>query len=163
MQPQVNLKSMKIRFLIFMCYCMNKSFWRELMDIGEVSKKSGISTSTLRYYEEIGLLSSTGRKGLRRQYHSNILEKLALITLAKQAGFSLDELNKLFKNQKKVLLDKAQLKKKASVIDKKIKQMEAVRDGLIHACNCKAPSHLECPTFQRLLLIATKKQLKSHS
>jgi hypothetical protein len=39
--------------------------------------------------------------------------------------------------------------------------MEAVRDGLIHAGNDKAPSHLECPTFQKLLFIATKKQLKT--
>lgn len=130
------------------------------MDIGEVSKKSGITTSTLRYYEEVGLISSTGRKGLRRQYHSNVLEKLALITLAKQADFRLDELNKLFKNQNKIILDKSQLKKKAQEIDKKIKRMEAVRDGLIHACNCKAPSHLECPTFKRLMVIATKKKLK---
>lgn len=128
------------------------------MDIGEVSKKSGLTTSTLRYYEEIGLISSNGRNGLRRQYHSGVLEKLALITLAKQAGFSLNELNKLFKNQNNILIDKAQLKKKASDIDKKIKQMEAVRDGLLHACNCRAPSHLECPTFKRYLRIATKKQ-----
>ena len=130
------------------------------MDIGEVSKKSGITTSTLRYYEEVGLISSIGRKGLRRQYHSNVLEKLALITLAKQADFSLEELSSLFKNKTKIILDKTQLKKKASEIDKKIKKMEAVRDGLIHACNCQAPSHLECPTFKRLLLIATKKKLK---
>lgn len=132
------------------------------MDIGEVSKKSGISTSTLRYYEEKGLISSTGRKGLRRQYHSSVLEKLALITLAKQANFKLDELNDLFKSQKKVVLDK-ELKKKAVEIDKKIKKMEAVRDGLLHASHCKAPSHLECPTFQRLLNLATKKQLKSYT
>lgn len=131
------------------------------MDIGEVTKKSGISTSTLRYYEEKGLISSSGRKGLRRQYHSSVLEKLALITLAKQANFKLDELNDLFKSQKKVVLDKEELKKKAVEIDKKIKKMEAVRDGLLHASHCKAPSHLECPTFQRLLNLATKKQLKS--
>lgn len=133
------------------------------MDIGEVSKKSGISTSTLRYYEEKGLISSTGRKGLRRQYHSSVLEKLALITLAKQANFKLDELNDLFKSQKKIVLNKEELKKKAVEIDKKIKKMEAVRDGLIHASHCKAPSHLECPTFQRLLTLATKKQLKNYT
>lgn len=129
------------------------------MDIGEVAKKSGISTSALRYYEEIGLITPNGRKGLRRQYHSNVLEKLAIITLAKQAGFGLDELRQLVKSQK-ILINKEQLKKKASEIDNKIKRLEAVRDGLIHACNCKAPSHLECPKFQRLLKLATKKQLK---
>ncbi len=130
------------------------------MDIGEVSKNSGVPTSTLRYYEEIGLISPNGRKGLRRQYPADILEKLALITLAKQAGFELDQLPKLLGKQKKIMLDKEQIKKKAIEIEMQIKRLEAVKEGLIHACHCKAPSHLECPTFQRLLTIATKKQVK---
>lgn len=129
------------------------------MDIGEVSKRSGIAPSTLRYYEEIELIASNGRNGLRRQYPPSVLERLALITLAKQADFSLEELHVLFKKGEKILLDKEQLRKKASEIDKKIKKLEAVREGLIHASNCKAPSHLECPTFKRLLATATKKRL----
>lgn len=130
------------------------------MDIGEVAKKSGIKTSALRYYEEIGLISSNGRNGLRRQYPISVLEKLALITLAKEAGFSLNEMSSLFKKGERIL-DKEQLKKKASEIDKKIKKLEAAREGLIHASNCKAPGHLECPTFKRLLVAATKKQLRN--
>lgn len=130
------------------------------MDIGEVSKKSGVSTSALRYYEELGLISSTSRVGLRRQYHPNILERLALISLAKLADFSLEELQTLFSNQKKIEINKAQLKKKALEIDLKIKKLQAARDGLVHASLCKANSHLECPSFQRLMSIATKKRLK---
>ena len=129
------------------------------MDISDVSSLSGLSTSALRYYEEVGLIQSIGRHGLRRQYHSNVLEKLAIITLAKEAGFSLDDLRSLFKNQKKIIIDKDQLKKKAQEIELKIKKLEAVKDGLIHASQCKAPSHLECPSFQKLLAAATKKQL----
>jgi DNA-binding transcriptional MerR regulator len=126
------------------------------MDIGEVSKRSGIRPSALRYYEEIKLITSTGRNGLRRQYAPSVLEKLALITLAKEAGFSLEELHALFKSNQKDILDREQLKKKASEIDKKIKKLEAVKNGLIHASNCKAPNHLECPKFNRLLAAATK-------
>lgn len=127
------------------------------MDIGEVAKRSGIAASALRYYEKIGLISPNGRNGLRRQYPFSVLEKLALITLAKEAGFALDELSTLFKKGERISLNRDQLKKKASEIDRKIKKLEAVRDGLIHASNCKAPSHLECPTFNRLLVAATKK------
>ena len=57
------------------------------MDIGDVSKRSGISASALRYYEEIGLIHSDDRKGLRRQYSNSVLDVLALITLAKEAEF----------------------------------------------------------------------------
>ncbi len=131
------------------------------MDIGEVSKKSGVSTSALRYYEEIGLIKSNDRKGLRRQYSERVLETLALITLAKQAGFKLEDLSHLFKKQgESVTIDRNQLKEKSLEVGRKIKQLQASRDGLIHAAQCKAPSHLECPKFLRLLALATKKQIK---
>ncbi len=131
------------------------------MDIGEVSKKSGISTSALRYYEERGLIESTDRKGLRRQYSEKVLETLALITLAKQAGFNLEDLSHLFRNQSGVFsINRAKLKEKSLEIGAKIKQLEAAREGLIHASECRALSHLDCPKFLRLLAVATKKQIK---
>ncbi len=133
------------------------------MDIGEVAKRTGIAPSTLRYYEEIKLITSIGRHGLRRQYAPSVLEKLALITLAKQAGFSLEELQALFKSGQRVVLDRDQLRRKAGEIDGKIRRLEAVRDGLIHASHCKAPSHLECPKFKRLLATATHRRLKGKS
>jgi DNA-binding transcriptional MerR regulator len=132
-----------------------------IMDIGEVAKKSGISTSALRYYEEIGLIKSNDRKGLRRQYSERVLETLALITLAKQAGFKLEDLSHLFKKQgERVVIDRNQLKEKSIEVSRRIKQLEASRDGLIHASQCKAPSHLECPKFLRLMSLATKKQAR---
>lgn len=135
--------------------------FKDIMDIGEVSKKSGISTSALRYYEEVGLITPSGRKGLRRQYDSNTLEILAIITLAKQAGFLLQELPRLIKTKKGFIsLEKSELKKKSTEMDATIKRLQAARDGLIHASHCHAPRHLECPKFLRLLRIATKRQIK---
>ncbi len=131
------------------------------MDIGEVAKKSGISTSALRYYEELGLIKSNDRKGLRRQFADHVLETLALITLAKQAGFLLEELPNLLKRHgEKMAIDRQQLKEKSLEVSRRIKQLEASRDGLIHASQCKAPNHLECPKFLRLLTFATKKQIR---
>ncbi|HET8708318.1 MAG TPA: MerR family transcriptional regulator, partial [Pseudomonadales bacterium] len=66
------------------------------MDIGEVAKKSGVPASTLRYYEEKGLITSTGRSGLRRLFNDSVLEQLALIALGQAAGFSLDEIGAMF-------------------------------------------------------------------
>ncbi len=51
----------------------------KLLDIGVLSKESGIPASTLRYYEEIGLIQSVGRHGLRRQFDQPVVTKLALI------------------------------------------------------------------------------------
>jgi len=51
------------------------------MDITEVAKRSGIPASTLRFYEEKGLITSVGRRGLRRLFGANVLEQLALIAI----------------------------------------------------------------------------------
>ena len=62
------------------------------MDIAEVARRAGVPASTLRYYEELGLIRSSGRRGLRRQFDANELERLSLVALGQSAGFSLDEM-----------------------------------------------------------------------
>ncbi|WP_414617118.1 MerR family transcriptional regulator [Zhongshania sp.] len=57
-------------------------------------KRSGVSASALRFYEEKGLIKPVGRRGIRRQFRSNVLERLALIALGRSAGFSLGEIAK---------------------------------------------------------------------
>lgn len=132
------------------------------MDIGEVSEKSGFSVATLRYYEELGLIRSTERKGLRRQYPPSILNHLSLISLGKEAGFSLQEVGVFFKsNSGQLSIDRSQLRKKAQSITHEIDRLIAIRDGLQHAAECPADSHLECPTFMRLVRLAVKKQKRS--
>lgn len=130
------------------------------MDIGIVSKLSGLPPSTLRFYEEKGLIKSTGRDGLRRLFDDNILERLALITLGRDAGFSLDEIVTMFSMDGRPKIDRSKLVKKADELDLSIKQLQAMRDGLRHAAKCPAPSHLECPTFKRLLNISSKSLIK---
>jgi DNA-binding transcriptional MerR regulator len=126
---------------------------REL-DIGEVAKRAGIPASTLRFYEEKGLVASVGRRGLRRQYDRNVLERLSLIALGRAAGFSLDEIARVFAPGGKPQIDRLMLANKAKELDLTIRKMTAMRDGLRHAAACPAPSHLECPTFRRLMGIA---------
>ena len=48
-------------------------------------------------------------------------------------------------------LDRAQLSAKADDLDRTVRRLSALRDGLRHAAACPAPSHMECPTFRRLL------------
>lgn len=130
------------------------------MDIGDVVKETGLPPSTLRFYEEKGLIQSTGRNGLRRVFEPNVLQRLALIALGRSAGFSLDEIAAMFTADGRPTIDRLQLARKADEIDDTIRQLTAMRDGLRHAAACKAPSHLECPTFQRLLKVADKRQTK---
>jgi DNA-binding transcriptional MerR regulator len=126
------------------------------LDIGEVAKRAGIPASTLRFYEEKGLVAPVGRRGLRRQYDREVLERLALIALGRSAGFSLDEIARMFAPGGKLQVDRPMLVNKADELDLTIRKLSAMRDGLRHAAACRAPSHMECPTFRRLLKVASE-------
>jgi DNA-binding transcriptional MerR regulator len=126
------------------------------LDIGEVAQRAGIPASTLRFYEEKGLVASVGRRGLRRQYDRDVLERLALIALGRSAGFSLEEIARMFAPDGKLHVERPMLVNKADELDLTIRRLAAMRDGLRHAAACRAPSHMECPTFRRLLKIAAE-------
>jgi DNA-binding transcriptional MerR regulator len=124
------------------------------MDISEVAKRSGVPASTLRYYEEKGLIASVGRQGLRRRFTPGVLDQLALIALGRAAGLSLDEIGSMFSSDGKPSIDRRLLAGKADEIDATIRRLKAMSNGLRHAAECRAPSHAECPTFQHLLRAA---------
>lgn len=124
------------------------------MDIAEVSKRSGVPASTLRFYEEKGLIASIGRVGLRRRFAPRVLDQLALIALGQAAGFSLDEIGSMFSPTGRPSIDRKVLSGKADELDATIRRLKAMSDGLRHAAACPATSHAECPTFQRLLKAA---------
>ena len=131
------------------------------LDINEVARSSGIPASTLRYYEEKGLIASVGRHGLRRVFDGKVLDRLALISLGSAAGFSLDEIGRMFAPDGRPRIDRAALSAKADELDGTIRKLTAMRDGLRHAAVCPARSHLECPTFRRLLDVAAQKRAKA--
>lgn len=124
------------------------------MDITEVKLHSGVPASTLRFYEEKGLITSTGRRGLHRLFAPDVLERLALIALGRSAGFSLDEIGRMFGPNGRANIDRQLLSDKADELDKTIRKLSSMRDGLRHAAACSAPSHMECPKFRRLLGLA---------
>jgi DNA-binding transcriptional MerR regulator len=124
------------------------------MDIAEVAKRSGMPASTLRFYEEKGLIASTSRQGLRRRFDPGVLDQLALIALGQAAGLSLGEIGSMFSADGRPSIDRRMLAAKADEIDRQVKRLKAMSNGLRHAAACRAPSHAECPTFQRLLRAA---------
>jgi DNA-binding transcriptional MerR regulator len=130
------------------------------MDIAEVARRSGVPASTLRYYEEKGLIRSIGRRGLRRLFAASVLERLAIISMGRSAGLSLDEIARMFAPDGKLQIDRTMLADKADELDSTIRKLTAMRNGLRHAAACPAPSHMECPTFRRLLGLAAS-EMKS--
>ncbi|SOZ97496.1 putative transcriptional regulator, MerR family [Cupriavidus taiwanensis] len=125
------------------------------LDIAEVARQAGVPASTLRYYEEKGLIASIGRRGMRRVFDAGVLERLALIALGRAAGFSLDDIARMFSPQGQPRIDRQMLAARADELDRTIRKLTAMRDGLRHAAVCPAPSHMECPTFRRIVRAAS--------
>jgi DNA-binding transcriptional MerR regulator len=130
------------------------------LDIAEVSQRSGVPASTLRFYEEKGLIASVGRRGLRRQFDAGVLKRLALIALGRAAGFALEDILHMFAPDGRPRIDRKILAGKAEELDWTIRRLSAMRDGLRHAAACPAPSHMECPTFLRHLRAASRARSK---
>lgn len=130
-----------------------------VLDIGEVAERSGVAPSTLRYYEEIGLISSLWRRGLRRQFDADVLLKLSLIAMGKAAGFSLEEIAGMFGRDGRPDIPRDQLRVRADELQRQMAELRTLRDILRHVADCPAPSHLECPTFRKLMQAASRRTL----
>ena len=121
------------------------------MDIAQVARRSGVAASALRFYEARGLIESTGRHGLRRLFDESVLDRLALVSLGRAAGFSLDEIAAMLGRRGTPVIDRDALSARADDLDATIARLQGLRDALRHAAVCPAPSHLECPTFRHLM------------
>ncbi len=120
------------------------------MDIGELVQASGVPASTLRLWEERGILAPKSRKGLRRQYTDDALETVAIIVVCQEAGFTLKEIHALFapgafRDGKQMLERKvAELMEKRAAIDAAIESIQ-------HALACPNPEPLTCERFRAQL------------
>jgi len=129
----------------------------KLMDIGEVCERTGLRPSALRYYEDVGLISSLCRSGLRRQFAPEVVTQLALIQMGKSAGFSLDEISEMFGDNGQPDLPREALHRKADDLQRQIAELKAMREVIKHVADCPAPTHMECPTFRRLVTLAARR------
>lgn len=125
------------------------------IDISELAKRTGVRASALRFYEEKGLIASTGRRGLKRLFPTTVLERLSLIALGRACGFSLDEIGGMLDGPTRTGdIDRAALRAKAADLDRRIEQLTRLREGLAHAADCKVPLLMDCPHFLRLVKAA---------
>ena len=120
------------------------------MTVGEVAKKAGLRASTIRYYEQAGVLERGQRINGRRSYDAGILERLAVIRFAKDAGFTLAEVRELFFGFGFGLGEKAPARwrklcaAKLSEIDTLMKACEQMKKALRRSLRCRCNTLEEC-------------------
>ncbi|MFB9906974.1 MerR family transcriptional regulator [Allokutzneria oryzae] len=122
-----------------------------MLTIREVVAATRIPTSTLRFYEREGLISALARDGAgRRVYSADILTRLAVVELAKQAGFTISELAGCVDTGTGLpgprWRDLAQAK--LAELDERIADAERAKAALTHALECDDPTFAECPVFR---------------
>lgn len=126
------------------------------MNIGEVGKRTGVSTKMIRYYESIDLIRETERTDSGyRTYGENDVHTLNFIKRARKLGFSLDQIRDLLSLWQDAGRASADVKRIAlehvSELDQRIRELTEMRDTLHHLARaCGGNDMPECPILQNL-------------
>lgn len=122
----------------------------QLIDIGDVVRRTGVPASTLHVWEDRGLIEPAGRAGLRRQFSPDTVERIAVILVCQRSGFTLAEIVAILRPG---AFDdgKAQLKEKLVELQQRRDELDAAIDGIEHAISCEHRSPLDCPNFRNKL------------
>ncbi|PJE02642.1 MAG: Cu(I)-responsive transcriptional regulator [Leptospira sp.] len=126
------------------------------MNIGMLSKESGVSTKLIRHYEDIGLINKVARSenGYRIYLESDI-NNLRFIKRSRELGFSLSDIKKLlslWKNKSRTSEQVKQLANKHLLdLENKLKQIKDMADSLRHLVqNCHGDHRPDCPILKKL-------------
>ena len=125
------------------------------MSISEVARQIGIRASAIRYYEQIGILQPAERASGQRRYDRTALYRLAIVQRARQTGFSLDEVRRLFSgfHERTPISErwKKMSKQKLAELDVMIEEMKSMQQLLvrIQGCRCEAIEQCGKAMFER--------------
>ncbi len=123
-----------------------------LITIGAVAKQAGVAASALRYYERRGLVTPAGRRGGRRVYEASVVERIALIRLCRDTGFTLAEIRQLLAGRNGFRRAWTALaRQKVRELEGRIEEARSAKKLLEHALACPKPDLLTCPNFQASL------------
>ena len=118
------------------------------MSIGTVAQKTGTPTSTIRYYESIGILPEPSRVNGRRHYDDSVLLRLAAIHRAQEAGWTLAEIKELFYGFSSQLTPSSRWKtmapQKIEELDELIQRTQQMKAMLEMGMGCDCNTLTEC-------------------
>lgn len=124
----------------------------DLLTIGDLARRSGVAPSALRYWESVGLITSSRTAGDRRRYQRAVLRRVAVIRAAQRVGLTLDEIASAFTSvPAEAAPTRAQWARMARrwkpLIDQRITELEQVRDELTGCIGCGCLSLQRCRLY----------------
>jgi MerR family redox-sensitive transcriptional activator SoxR len=124
----------------------------ELLAIGEVAARTGISTSALRFYEREGLLQAERTSGGQRRYPREVLRRVAFVRVAQSIGLDLEQITQLLaslpEGRTPTKADWARLSRGwRPMLDERIATLERLRDQLSDCIGCGCLSLRACALY----------------
>jgi DNA-binding transcriptional MerR regulator len=119
------------------------------MSIGELSERTGVPTTTLRYYDELGLVRPAGRAAGRRRYAASATRDVGVILFFRDIGFTLDEIGRFIAAERagrREIIDR-----KLAELDEQQRRIEVARTALEHGRRCPASEPMECSRFWSII------------
>lgn len=118
------------------------------LSIGDVARRAGIAPSAIRFYERQGLIPHADRRGGKRVYDADILDRLALIGVAKAAGFRVAEIHTLLRGFARRTPPgprwRALAKRKVHELEARRAELERMQRVLEVVTRCRCPSFQAC-------------------
>jgi len=116
------------------------------LTIGELAKRTGVATSALRYYEELGLLPAPGRASGRRRYPESAVGLVGMILLLRDVGFSLREAKALLGSRTQAVEGWRSLAQgKLADLDEQIAKAQTAKEVITHGLACPHDDITTCP------------------
>jgi DNA-binding transcriptional MerR regulator len=135
------------------------------LTIGELAKRTGVATSALRYYEELGLLPAPRRVSGQRRYPESAVGLVGVILLLRDVGFSLRE-SKAFLASRTQPVDswRSLAQRKLAGLDEQIAKAQTAKEAITHALHCPHDDITTCPNFTSVVaaVIAGKPLAEAH-
>lgn len=117
---------------------------QELLSITEVGEATGLQSSALRYYERQGVIKPAGRAGGRRVYDPSVLQRLAVVALLQEVGFTIGEISELVNRPGRRQRWRSLAEDKLEEIDTHLARVRAARELLRSALDCGCSSLEAC-------------------
>src|SRR5947208_578747 len=120
-----------------------------LLSIGALSERTGVPATTLRYYDELGLVRPAARAAGRRRYAASAVRDVGLVVFMREIGFSLAEIGRLVAGEQRTRQE--MFDRKLAELAEQQHRIEVARTALEHGQRCPASDPLKCSRFWSII------------
>jgi DNA-binding transcriptional MerR regulator len=120
-----------------------------LLSIGDLSERTGVPATTLRYYDELGLVRPAARAAGRRRYAESAVRDVGVVLFFREIGFSLAEIGRFMTGERRC--QQEMIDHKLAELAEQQHRIEVARTALEHGRQCPASEPMKCSRFWSII------------